>query len=350
MPRSPTRRSRAPSSARRVSTVDPLRRPFFGDLHVHTALSLDASTQGTRNRPADAYRFARGERIGVQPYDRDGKPLREIKLARPLDFAAVTDHAELLGEAHICNTPGLDGYDTWMCRVYRGYPRVAFFVMNYRVSRGDAADPPTRFDFCGAAGANCLAAARAPWTEIREAAEAAYDRSPECRFTTLVGYEWTGAAGTGQQHAPQRAVPERDRPRPAVELRRHARARAALAQAPRDLPRRGHRLRRAGDPAQLESLGRKDVRHRPRGWHADDAPTRRGSAAELEPVVEVMQHKGSSECMRGVDTSDELCSFETLEMSNFSGRYVPVLAEKPVPRQFVREVLREGLVQEERWA
>ncbi len=52
--------------------------------------------------------------------------------------------------------------------------------------------------------------------------------------------------------------------------------------------------------------------------------------------------------MRGIDTADELCSFETLEMGNFSGRYVPYLAEKPVPRQFVRHILREGLVQEEK--
>jgi hypothetical protein len=58
------------------ANADPLRRPFFGDTHVHTALSFDAMAQGTRATPHDAYRFARGEAIGVQPYGADGKPLR----------------------------------------------------------------------------------------------------------------------------------------------------------------------------------------------------------------------------------------------------------------------------------
>ena len=57
---------------------NPLRSPYFGALHVHTQLSLDASTQGARNRPADAYRFARGERLGIQPYTASGKPLRSV--------------------------------------------------------------------------------------------------------------------------------------------------------------------------------------------------------------------------------------------------------------------------------
>ncbi|MCH6563932.1 MAG: DUF3604 domain-containing protein, partial [Myxococcales bacterium] len=47
----------------------PLRKPYFGDLRVHTTFSLDARTQGTRNRPHDASRFARGARLEVQPYD-----------------------------------------------------------------------------------------------------------------------------------------------------------------------------------------------------------------------------------------------------------------------------------------
>ena len=84
----------------------PRRSPFFGDLHVHTRFSQDASTQGTRNGPREVYRFARGEALGIQPYDEQGRAKRSLKLERPLDFAAVTDHAELIGEVEICRTPG----------------------------------------------------------------------------------------------------------------------------------------------------------------------------------------------------------------------------------------------------
>ena len=79
--------------------------PFFGDLHVHTRYSLDASTQGTRTTPEQAYLFAQGEKIDIQPWTSNGKSVRSMQLRRPLDFAMVSDHAELFGEVHMCNTP-----------------------------------------------------------------------------------------------------------------------------------------------------------------------------------------------------------------------------------------------------
>jgi len=89
------------------------RSPYIGDLHVYTSLSLDANLQGNRLSVADACRFARGEQVGVQPYDPTGKPMRTLKLSRPLDFVAVTDHAEFLGVVYGCLTPGSAEYDSY---------------------------------------------------------------------------------------------------------------------------------------------------------------------------------------------------------------------------------------------
>ena len=84
------------------SVYVPNKMPLFGDLHVHTTLSLDANTQGTLNTPDDAYRYAKGQPLYLQPYNEDKTSSRSSKLNQGLDFAAVTDHAELLGEVRLC--------------------------------------------------------------------------------------------------------------------------------------------------------------------------------------------------------------------------------------------------------
>ena len=100
---------------------DRQRRAFFGDLHVHTGHSMDAQALGTTTTPDDAYRFARGEPIDV--FAGVGQPPRVVRLGRPLDFTAVTDHAEWLGEVSLCITPGSPSYDSRGCRIFRGETR-----------------------------------------------------------------------------------------------------------------------------------------------------------------------------------------------------------------------------------
>jgi len=323
------------------SDRNPLRRPFFGDLHVHTQFSLDASTQGTRNRPADAYRFARGERLGIQPYTATGDPMRSVQLARPLDFAAVTDHAELLGEWNICNTPGLPGHGSWVCRIYRRWPRAAFFWMNYTASSR------TRHDFCGDDGSICLAAAHEPWDEIRAAAEAADDRSSACEFTSFVAYEWTGAVGAGNNFHrnlifKNGAVPELpisfiDAPE-LSQLWARLRSECTEAGVGCDVVVIPHNSNLGG--------GTMFQTRRP-----DGSEITRGDARErsrFERLAEIMQHKGDSECLPGGGTEDELCGFEKLAMNNFVGRFVAWGAEPPTKQQFLRHALSEGLRQEAR--
>jgi len=63
---------------------------YFGDLHVHTNWSFDAFIFGVKVDPDDAYRFGKGEAI-------DHVGGQQIKIKRPLDFMAVTEHAEYMG-------------------------------------------------------------------------------------------------------------------------------------------------------------------------------------------------------------------------------------------------------------
>lgn len=319
-----------------------VRRPYFGDLHVHTALSQDASTQGTRNGPDDAYRFARGGEIGLQPF-RGDEPLRRLRLARPLDFAAVTDHAEQLGEVAICRDPALGGHESWVCRLYRAWPRAAFFVMNTKAS---FFAEPTRFAFCGEDGTGCLDAAGSVWRGIQAAAEAAYDRSSSCRFTTFVGYEWTGATGSKNLH---RNVIFRNETVPALPISYFE------AYTPQALWRalRGECLD-AGTGCDALTIphnsnlsgGLMFLPLDESGEPLDAAGARERAA--FEPLVEVMQHKGDSECLPGAGAPDELCAFEKLPYDSFGGKYVSWLGEPPRASDTVRGALLEGLVQEAR--
>ena len=312
----------------RCPDFNPLRNVYAGDLHVHTALSLDAATQDTRARPADAYRFARGEPLAVQPYDEQGSALRELRLRRPLDFAAVTDHAELLGEVSLCQTPGSATHGSWQCLLYRHVPRAAYFLFNYTASKA------RRLGNCGEDGAVCREAAAGPWAEIRQAAAEALDDSGQCRFTSFVAYEWTGARGenAGNMH---RNVIFRgaEVPRAADQLRRQRQPGRAVGDAGREcrngLP--GCEVLAIPHNSNLSGGYMFD------GLRVDGTPYTAADAAlraRSEPLFEIMQHKGASECYAGTTATiaaDEYCGFEQLPYDAFAGQNFESRRQAPGP-------------------
>jgi hypothetical protein len=326
---------------------DRLRTPYFGDTHVHTTYSYDAVTGDVRTGPRDAYRFGQGEPIGLPPYDAAGNPLRTVRLRRPLDFVVVTDHSEFFGEVQTCLTPGLPGYESSDCRAYRQAipqtgqvtgPGVTTFSTTYLVPQN-----PERLAFCGTGGTNCLGQASLVWQDTQEAAEQFYDRTAACSFTTFVGYEWTGTTNIQNLHRNvifrNDAVP--DFPVSYVEEPTAQGLWASL----RD--------------QCLDGLARCDALVIPhnsnlsngamfRAENADGSPLTPADAAFralMEPLVEITQHKGDSECRPGVLTNDELCGFEKWNATNIGLPAFPNAVYPPL--LFVRNALKEGLVQEE---
>ena len=144
---------------------------YTGDTH-HSGAGL----------PVRAWRAYRHSTV-----DTGRQAQRSLQLSRPLDFAMVSDHAELIGEVYMCNTPEFEGYNSWQCLIYRHWSRGAYYLFNYM-----ATIEQSHLGQCGDDDELCLRAALQPWQATQQAAEDFYDRSADCEFTTFVGYEWTG--------------------------------------------------------------------------------------------------------------------------------------------------------------
>ncbi len=318
----------------------PEREAFFGDLHVHTALSLDANLQGTRLRPVEAYRFARGERVGLPPYDDSGKPARTLQLERPLDFVALSDHAEFLGFVNTCQTEGADGYDSDECKSYRESPDAAFYAFNARVAaaQGMASYGPP----CTADNNYCNAAAMAAWNEVKSAAKAQNDTSDQCQFSTFVAYEWSASPGLLNLHRNVIFGSDQVPALPFSYLDGNQEQELWSALEKDCLTKDGCDVLTIPHNSNLSSglmFEPLDANGKP----IDSAYAKKRAA--FEPLVEIIQHKGASECMPEMG-NDEECSFELMPYASLLGAQTGSAPETLVPADFVRHALGQGLLLE----
>jgi hypothetical protein len=293
------------------SERDPLRNVYFGELHAHTRHSWDATAYGLAVTPEQAYLFARAAApVWLPPADASGRGTRELRLERPLDFVALSDHSELLGEVELCRTAGSPSYATSACATFRGGGELAVTPWGMRLIQHDG---PTREPaVCGADGERCRAEGERVWGRLRAAADAAYDRSASCSFVAFQAYEYTATPSVTNQHrnvifrnstVPARPITYFEQPRPRglwSELARQCLDAGSGCDA-LVIPHNANWSN--GTLFSLEVLG------------ATDAEQREGAAlrARLEPLVEIMQHKGDSECTNGLGGAPEpACDFEKL--------------------------------------
>ena len=296
---------------------DPLRRPMFGDLHVHTALSFDSYISSQRNKPSDAYRYAKGEPITLP--DVNGEQTVVAQIGRPLDFASVTDHAEFLGQIGVCTRdPSELGYWWPHCIMTRSdHFWTQLLAASWWVSLGVAGGAESDYSFACSLS-DCDAAGAAAWAEVQEATEEHYDRSSACEFTTFVGYEYTDAPNHFNMH---RNVIFRNEHVIETPI-------STYDTGAYNFPRLWTGLREkcidAGTGCDVLAIPHNPNLAGGLMFRDPETPDEATDRLFFEPIIELTQHKAASECRfdrlvgRGVDTEDELCDFEQVVADNLT--------------------------------
>ncbi|MCT2529594.1 DUF3604 domain-containing protein [SAR92 clade bacterium H921] len=324
----------APDPSRPKPNLD--RKAYFGDLHVHTTLSFDASAFGTTASPADAYRYARGEAIR-HPSGFD------VKLAQPLDFYAVTDHGIFLGLIN-------DAEDT--STAFSQYELAKeYHNINESVDGGllDLAKRSAVFgNFISDVVAGLLDGtidnsvvnkiSTSAWSKTVEAADEAYVPGT---FTTFAGYEFTSS--TAEREALHRNVIFRGTERlPALPFTRFN------SLNPEGLWDWMDKLR----DQEIESLA---IPHNSNGsngamfmftdWEGKAIDQEYADQRlRNEPLVEITQVKGTSDTHPLLSKNDEWANFEIFPL-----RTSTKLLSDP-PGSYVRNAWQRGLSMEDRGA
>lgn len=312
----------APSAVANMSESDvpknPLKEAYFGEQHVHTGVSMDAFIAGNRLTPDDAYRFAQGEEIMVNG------SMHKIK--RPLDFVAVTDHSEFMGEAYSLMNEGAPGYDHEIAVAFREAPDLDTALKLYGkyvlTPLAGGGDPHPEF-FQG------IEAIKSTWKKNYEATEKHYQPG---KFTTIHAYEWTSAPGGSNQH---RNVFFRDANVPDMPFSSNDGADPEMLWAWMQTQRDDGKKVFAIPHNSNESKGLLFAEASLTGVPINEeyAKTR----ASMEPLVEMMQVKGNSEVVPNFWPNDEFSDFENaLTIQQFNGRGF-------VKENFVRYGLGRGI-------
>lgn len=295
------------------------RQLYWGDVHIHSSLSYDAYTLGVRTLPDDAWRYMKGEGI-----EHGGG--YTIRAKRPLDFGAVTDHAEYLGvPRHLAGDVASD--NDFREALQSGQPlKITWAFIRAAVL---ALAPPGQ-DQNSLDDAELAPVSIAAWQQIIQAAE---QHNEPGRFTAFIGYEWTSMPGEQNLH---RNVIYRGAEVPAYPFS------SLDSENPEDLWTALENQRSKGmDNIAIPHNGNVSnglmYQKQDFAGKALDATYANRRMAN-EPISEILQVKGASETHPDLSPDDEFADFGLYEqkLSKTGG--------KPEPKGgYVRDALRSGI-------
>jgi len=304
---------------------------YWGDTHLHTSYSPDASMNGnTRIGPAEAFRFARGEAV-------EGHGGGRAQLKRPLDFLVIADHSEYLGLLPRIRNRDPDVMRNDVARRWAGLLNSDKQDDNWQalfeVLHDIETNQPSFTD---------ESVTRSAWDSVVAIAD---DYNEPGRFTAFIGFEWTSMPAGNNLH---RVVIFRDGARLAGQVLPFS---SFDSEDPEDLWRymAAYEARTGGAVLAIPHNGNlsngemfvpSDFAGKP--IDREYAVTRR----RWEPLYEVTQIKGDGETHPSLSPNDAYADFETWDHGNLTST-VPK-REDMLKYEYARSALGIGLVLGER--
>lgn len=314
---------------------------YWGDTHLHTALSPDAGLFGNTLGVEEAYRFARGEEVTSST----GLP---AKLGRPLDWLVVTDHTDMMGfgtdlKRGAPNLLAVPKSRAWIEGLQKGGDDAAAAALNL-ITTFSQGKVPIEIVKQYSPGSQIFAGV---WDIIVNAAEKYNDPG---RFTALIGYEWTSVPKGNNLH---RNVIFRDGGERARQMMPMTTIPPLGSTDPLDLYKwmDTYETKTGGKVLALAHNGNLS-----NGWMFPVDETYAGGKvnrnyveqrAKWEPLYEVTQIKGDGEAHPFLSPNDEYADYETWDAGNLD------LSESKKNRmlqyEYAREALKQGLALEKKF-